>query len=64
MTNENEDVIFILTKADVLDCARQMGMPEEAITDDVLYLVKKGVESGLGSWDEVMKEAINWALKS
>jgi hypothetical protein len=59
-----EDVIFVLTKEDVLDCAREMDIPEESITDDVLRLVRKGVGSGLGCWSEVMKEAINYALKS
>jgi hypothetical protein len=41
-----------------------MDMPAEAITDDVLVQVKKGVEWGLECWSEVMKEAINMALKS
>ena len=41
-----------------------MGIPEEAITDDVLAQVKKGVMWGLECWSEVMKEAINMALKS
>ena len=58
------NTIFILTRDDVVGCARQMGIPKEAITDDVLYRVKKGVEWGLECWAEVMKEAINFALKS
>ena len=37
--------------------------PEEAITDDILAQVKKGVEWGLECWSEVVKEAINMALK-
>ena len=59
-----EDVVFVLTKEDVLECAREMDIPEEAITDDVLRQVRKGVDSGLGCWSEVVKEAINFALKS
>jgi len=55
--------IFILTREDVLLCAEEMGIPEEAITDDVLDQVKKGIEWGLECWSEVMKEAINMALK-
>jgi len=58
------NTIFILSKEDVVDCAREMGIPEEAITDDILAQVKKGVEWGLECWSEVMKEAINIALKS
>ena len=59
-----EDVVFVLTKEDVLECAREMDIPEETITDDVLRQVRKGVDSGLGCWSEVVKEAINFALKS
>jgi len=56
--------VVILTREDVLLCAQQMGIPEEAITDDVFNQVKKGVEWGLESWHEVMREAIDFALKS
>jgi hypothetical protein len=58
------DTIFILTREDVIECARDMDIPAEAITDDVLAQVKKGVEWGLECWSEVVKEAINMALKS
>lgn len=58
------NTIFILSKEDVVECAREMGIPEEAITDDILAQVKKGVEWGLECWSEVVKEAINMALKS
>jgi hypothetical protein len=61
---ETNDTIFILTKEDVIECAREMDIPAEAITDDVLAQVKKGVEWGLECWSEVVKEAINMALKS
>ena len=60
----DKDTIFVLTREDVNECAREMDIPEEAITDDVLYQVRKGVEFGLECWSEVMKEAINMALKS
>jgi len=58
------DTVFILTREDVIACAREMGIPEEAITGDILAQVRKGVEWGLGCWSEVVKEAINLALKS
>jgi hypothetical protein len=58
------NTIFILTREDVIGCAREMGIPEKAITDDILHQVKKGMEWGLDCWSEVMKEAINMALKS
>jgi hypothetical protein len=58
------NTIFVLTKEDVVGCAREMGLPEEAITDDILAQVKKGVEWGLECWSDVVKVAINFALKS
>ena len=59
----DQDTIFVLTKEEVIGCAEQMGIPKEAITDDVLYQVKKEVEWGLECWSDVMKEAIRQALK-
>ena len=64
LSDYGEDVVFVLTRDDVIACAREMGMPEQAITDDVLEQVKKGIEWGLDCWTEVVKEAINLALKS
>ena len=61
---EPDEVVFTLTREDVIECAKEMGIPPEAITDDVFARVKKGVEWGLECWSEVMKEAINFALKS
>ncbi len=60
----DKDTIFVLTREDVIECAREMGIPEETITDDVLYQVRKGVDNGLECWSMVVKEAINMALKS
>ncbi len=58
------EVIFILTREDVLECARMKGIPPETITDDVLRQVRKMVESGLECWSEVVMTAIDFALKS
>ena len=59
-----QETIFILTREDVLRCAAEMGIPEDAITDDVIENVKKGVSWGFFNWDEVVKSAINYALKN
>jgi len=58
------EVVFILTMEDVIACAKEMGIPKEAITDDVFHRVKKGVEFGLECWTEVVKTALDEALKS
>ncbi len=60
----DKDIIFVLTKEDVLECAKELDIPEEAITDDILHLVRKGVDSGLECWSDVVKAAIDCALKS
>jgi hypothetical protein len=60
----DKDTIFVLTREDVIECAREMGIPEDAITDDVLRMVRKGVDNGLECWSMVVKEALNFALKS
>ncbi len=57
------DVVYLLTREDVVACAREMGIPKEVITDDVLYKVKKGIEGAWEGWTEVIKGAINYALK-
>ena len=64
VADSGKDVIFVLTREDVVECARMKGIPEEAITDDILRQVKKGVDSGLECWSEVVMTAIDFALKS
>ena len=59
-----KDIIFVLSREDVIECASEMGIAEEAITDDVLYQVKKGVEFGLECWSDVVKTAISEALNT
>ena len=61
MPENNEEVVFILTKEDVVSCAEELGIAEEAITDDVLHRVKKGVEFGFEFWPEVVKSALQEA---
>jgi len=58
-----EEPIFTLVKEDIVECAREMGIPEASITDDVLQQVRKGVDSGLECWSDVVKDAISMALK-
>ena len=57
------NVIFILLGQDIMDVAKTMRIPKEAITNDVLRQVKKGVEWGLSDWSVVVEDAINMALK-
>ena len=57
------EVVFILTMEDVVNCAEEMDIPKEAITADILHQIKKGVEFGLECWSEVVKTALDEALK-
>ncbi len=57
------EVVFILTMEDVIACAKEMGIPKKAITNDVFYKVRKGVESTREGWPEVVKAAISYALR-
>ncbi len=59
---KNDEVVFILTREDVLNCARELDIPEEKITDEVLEEIKGGVGFGLEHWSEVVKVAIEDAL--
>ena len=60
----DKDTIFVLTREDVIECARMKGIPAEAITDEILAQVRKGVDSGLECWSEVVMTALDFALKS
>ena len=58
-----KDVVFVLTREDVIECARELDIPEQAITDDVLEEIKKGVDWGMEFWSGVVKEAIRIACE-
>lgn len=58
-----EDVIFMLTKHDVLVCTNELGIPQEQVTDDVIELVKKKISLSFGNWPEVVKSALIEAVK-
>ena len=61
---EKNEVLFILTMEDLLEVAREDGIPADVITDDIFGQVKKGVEWGLECWSEVVSTALAYALKS
>jgi len=56
-----EDVFFILTKDEVLDCANELGISQEKVTGGVIELVKREVNLGLGNWPEIVKKALKEA---
>lgn len=60
---ESPDIVFVLTREDVIAAAGEMGLPAEAITDEVLESVKTGIGFGLEYWPDVVKACIAFALK-
>ena len=58
-----EDIIFMLTKDEVLACAMELGMPREQITDDAIESVKRRVSLEFSHWPEVVKSALKEAIK-
>ena len=58
-----ENIIFMLTKDEVLACAVKLGIPKEQVTDNVLKLVKWRVSIALGNWPEVIKSALKEAIE-
>ena len=65
--SNGEDIILmallILTRDDVLECANELGMSEEQISEDVLKLVKKKVRQDLRGWHEIVKGMVKEAIK-
>ena len=57
-----ENIIFMLTKDEVMACANELGISEGQVTDDVIELVKRRVSLGLGNWPEVVKSALREAI--
>jgi hypothetical protein len=64
VSTNSEETIFTISRQDVINCAQEMGLPAEAITDEFLAQVKMGVEWGMEYWAETVKAAIKFALKS
>ena len=58
-----KDVVFILTRENVIECAKELDISEEAITDEVLEEIKKGVDWGMEFWSDMVKEAIRIAIE-
>ena len=58
-----EDIIFMLTKNDILACASALGISQDKITDDVIEMVKCRVNLELYRWQEMVKELLKEATK-
>lgn len=61
--NKQKDIIFIVTKEQVLACARKLGIAEEQLTDEVIELVKDRLETEFSHWPEIVKEILTRAAR-
>ena len=56
------NIIFMLTRDDLLDCASELEICRERVTDNVIELVKRKINLGLGNWPEVVRRALKEAI--
>jgi len=61
--NNQQDIIFVLTRDDVLDCAEELRIPAEQVTDETIELVKDKLKVEFGRWPEIIKEVLTQAAK-
>ncbi len=61
--DSGKDIIFMLTKKDILACASALGISQDKITDDVIELVKGRVNLEPYRWQEMVKELLKEATK-
>jgi len=59
--NNRQDIIFIITKDDILSCAREINIPEEQVADETIELVKDKINREFGRWPEIVKEVLTQA---
>ena len=61
--NSGKDIIFMLTKDEVLDCALELGISKERMIDDVVEIVKRRLNLEFRHWPEVVKSLLEEATK-
>ena len=58
LEKNRKNIIFILTKDDILACARELKIPEEQVADETIELVKDKINREFGRWPEIVKEVL------
>lgn len=61
--NKQPDIIFMLTSDEVLACARELKIPKEQLTDEVIELIKDKINREFGRWPEIVKEILTQAAQ-
>jgi len=60
---QDKDIIFVLTKDEVMACAKELKIAEEQVTDEVIELIKGKLEAEFGHWPEIVKEILTQAAR-
>jgi len=60
---KKQDIIFTLTRDQVLDCARELKMTEDQLTDDTIELVKDKINREFSHWPEIVKQTLTQATQ-
>jgi hypothetical protein len=61
--NNRQDIVFTMTRDQVLACARELGIAEEQLTDEVMGLVRDRLEAEFRRWPEIVKEILSRAAR-
>lgn len=56
--HNDEDVIFILTKSDILAYAQTIKIPPGQLSGETIELVKDKITREFGRWPEIVKEVV------
>lgn len=58
-----KEIVFRLTKDEVLACAGELGISEEKVTDAVIELVKSRISLEFHHWPEIVKSLLTEVTK-
>jgi len=61
--NNRKEIIFMLTRDDVLACAKELKIPEEQVTGEAIELIKDKLKAEFGHWPEIVKETLTQATQ-
>ncbi len=61
--NLGKDIIFMLTKDEILACAGEVGISKEQVTDDVIELVKSRLNLEFRHWPEIVQSLLKEATE-
>jgi hypothetical protein len=55
--------LFVVTRSVVLDCASEVGIPEEQLTTDLIELVRRRISQVLGDWRDSVRDMVKETIE-